>query len=138
MNAVGFTGTAQGMTSTQLATAKKVLSNLYAPGGVFHHGDCVGADAEAHRLAQAQGFRIIIHPPSNPSKRAFCTGDEARVGKPYLDRNQDIVNECRVLVATPKGFAEEQRSGTWATVRRARQAGKTVFIIWPDGKVQQS
>ena len=40
-----------------------------------------------------------------------------------------------MLSATPGGFKEELRSGTWACVRYARKADRPVHIVWPDGKV---
>lgn len=42
----------------------------------LHHGDCVGADADAHRLAREHltTTRIVVHPPDNPVKRASCHG----------------------------------------------------------------
>jgi outer membrane protein insertion porin family len=53
-----------------------------------------------------------------------------------LDRNRAIVDSCDVLIACPKG-PEEQRSGTWATVRYARKQKKRIVIIWPDGEVTE-
>ena len=54
--------------------------------------------------------------------------------KPPLDRNRDIVDACDVLIATPKDFVEELRSGTWATVRYARKQRKPLVIVWPNGE----
>ena len=36
---------------------------------------------------------------------------------------------------TPQGNEEVMRSGTWATVRRARKQDKPIFIINPDGSL---
>lgn len=98
----------------------------------FHHGDCIGSDAQAHEIAQAFGCKIVIHPPINPSKRAFCKG-EITILEPrqYLDRNHDIVDACETLIATPKTSEEELRSGTWATIRYARKTGKNVIVLHP-------
>ena len=49
----------------------------------------------------------------------------------YLDRNKDIVNNCDLLIAAPKENTEVLRSGTWSTVRYAKQLGVTVVIIEP-------
>jgi hypothetical protein len=37
----------------------------------------------------------------------------------------------------PDGFAENRRSGTWSTVRRARERGIPICIIWPNGNVER-
>lgn len=100
------------------------------PGSEFHHGDCVGGDEEAHEIALALGFRIVVHPPLNRSKRAFCTGAfQVLKPKSYITRNHDIVDVCRLLIAAPKTEEEELRSGTWATVRYARKLGLPVLLL---------
>ena len=131
---MGFTGTQAGMTNRQRSRFAQLLDQSVEE---FHHGDCIGADEEAHKLTRLTipDTKIVIHPPSNTSKQAFCASDEIRAPKPYLDRNHDIVDETDELIATPKGFEEELRSGTWATVRYARRKNKKVTIIWPDGRL---
>ena len=134
---VGFTGTEKGMTSAQKQTLCLLLDSLDVT--EFHHGDCVGADAEAHEIALDRGIRIVIHPPTDSKKRAFCKGAvEIREPKPYLDRNHDIVDEGDgALIATPFEEKEILRSGTWATVRYAYKMGRAVdvFVIRPEGWV---
>ena len=135
MFAVGFTGTSRGMTAAQRAQVRDVLARYRASGAThFHHGDCVGADAEAHTIAKGLGFYVVLHPPSDPKARAYATGDEARPLAPYLIRNRAIVLATQCLVATPSGETEERRSGTWATVRYARKEGRQVTLIFPDGR----
>ena len=104
----------------------------------LHHGDCVGADADTHRLAREHltTTRIVVHPPDNPVKRASCHGDETRTPAPYLVRNQHIVNTTDRLVALPVG-EDRTRSGTWYTVRYAATQGRRSTIIWPDGHVEE-
>lgn len=137
---IGFTGTADGMTKEQ-ERSLSVLFDRYLPVEEFHHGDCVGADAQAHNLFVFKfGDKIppIIHPPEDDKKRAYCRTkpDNIREPKPYLDRNHDIVDETDYLIATPKTTQEIIRSGTWATVRYARRMGKRIFIIWPNGSIK--
>lgn len=132
---IGFTGTQRGMAPAQRARFVETL-HLWAPHRApFHHGDCIGADAEAHASAQMLGYHIVLHPPLARSRRAWCAADEVRPEAPYLVRNQHIVDECRVLIATPGEFTEQLRSGTWSTVRRARRAQRSVMIIYPDGSL---
>ena len=130
---VGFTGTQTGMTDAQWIAVRALLSQLRTT--EVHHGDCVGADAEFHEIARAYGLRIVIHPPSTAEKRAFCFGNEVRQPAPYLLRDADIVEETDCLIGVPASFKEVVRSGTWFTIRRARRAGKKVYIVYPDGKV---
>jgi hypothetical protein len=131
-HAMGFTGTQVGMTAGQKEELQHVLMDGVEIGFThFHHGDCVGADEQAHDCAKALGYLIVIHPPLNPSKRAYCVGYETREPKDYLDRNHDIVEETAVLIAAPKQRFEVQRSGTWATVRYAWQASKRVALVMP-------
>lgn len=127
---VGFTGTQDGMTKTQLYSFIEVLDGTDI--AKFHHGDCWGADAQAHHLVRAlTQASIITHPPSNSQKRAFVEADDILPCKDYLKRNRDIVDACDVLIATPKTREEERRSGTWSTVRYARNKKKKVIIIYP-------
>lgn len=125
MRRVGFTGSRVGMSVKQTIALRAVLSST----DEFHHGDCLGADAEAHRIAREAGVRaIVVHPPSDPKARAFCAGDVQRAPVPYLIRNRSIVNETEFLIAAPRG-PEVLRSGTWATVRYARKVGKEVHVL---------
>ena len=65
---IGFTGTQQGMTLRQKQQLNEILRDLYDKGNRwFHHGDCIGADAEAHDIATAIGYHILVHPPINPA-----------------------------------------------------------------------
>lgn len=129
---VGFTGTQRGMTEEQ----KQEFRNFISCNTVeeFHHGDCIGADKDAHDIAISLGISIVIHPPLNPVKRAFCSG-AIRVldKKPYLDRNKEIVRDTDILMATPGEVEEQLRSGTWSTIRFASRQNKALFVIGPFG-----
>lgn len=142
MTRVGFTGTQNGMTDSQfryvvtvLAMRALVTSTVAFEQAEFHHGDCVGADAEASLVARAMGFRVVMHPPVDPSKRAFTIANVTRPPAPYLKRNEAIVDETDMLLATPATAREQTRSGTWATIRYALKNGKHVIVIKPDGSV---
>jgi hypothetical protein len=133
---LGFTGTQVDMTPPQVRGFIWVIQTFRITR--FDHGDCLGADATAHRLVRlyAPWAHIVGHPPINPSKRAFCDVDESRPPKEYLDRNQDIVDEVGWMVATPKEFEMVLRSGTWSTVRRAWRAKRPIVILQPDGSTR--
>ena len=42
-----------------------------------------------------------------------------------------------MLIACPASADEELRSGTWATIRYARRKLKRIYLILPDGTVQE-
>jgi hypothetical protein len=121
---VGVTATQEGLSEHQ----KRELRKLLREATELHHGDCVGGDKEAHAIGRELGLRIVIHPPINPKKRAWCQGDEVRPEKDYLERNRDVVDETDVLYGLPKGL-ETRRSGTWSTIRYAKKRGKAYGIV---------
>lgn len=130
---IGFTGTQRGMTGDQKHTVVNLLSRR---DGEFHHGDCVGSDAEAHDIANNMPYWLVSHPPVDETKRAFKHANEYREPRPYLVRNKAIVAETERLIATPGEFKEELRSGTWSTIRHARRLRRPIWIVFPDGSVK--
>lgn len=132
---VGFSGTRKGMTPEQLTAFRVVMEDIIPTGAEFHHGDCLGADKQAHGIATELGMKTIVHPPVNPSMRAYCKGTESRDKREYLERNKNIVNETTLLIACPSGM-KESGGGTWYTVRYAKSKKHDVFIVFPDGSVR--
>ncbi len=133
---IGFTGTRKGMTAMQKASVESWLTIFGFDW--FHHGDCVGADAEAHKIAVSLGYEIEIYPSTIKNKRAYCEGQIVREPRHPLKRNHDIVNDVYIMIAAPKGYQEIKRgSGTWATIRYARKKKTGLFIVYPDGKTEE-
>jgi hypothetical protein len=128
---IGFTGTSRGMTEPQ----RKTVAELLEPGAEFHHGDCVGADAQAAAIARSFGCKLHCHPPEKMQARAFVHSDVVAPPKPFLERNHDIVDASELMIATPNTVVEVLRSGTWATIRYARRKQTPLLIVWPDGEV---
>lgn len=129
---IGFTGTQHGMTTAQREAVTAILETW--PRGWLSHGDCIGADADAHQIALAANWKVTLHPPDNAAKRAWCTGASIIMKpRPYLERNKNIVTKCQVMIAAPSGATERVRSGTWATIRYARRLERPICIVAPDG-----
>lgn len=146
---IGFTGTRNGMSRAQKEQLMFVLTYL-VPLSLdineedqteFHHGGAEGADTEADGLANLRGFAIVIHPCPGVVTDAGGLGSNGN-GRfkghnvlrwepvlPPLVRDKNIAKICDVLIAAPKSDKEEIRSGTWATVRYAREALKPVIIL---------
>lgn len=138
---VGFTGTKNGMTDNQKLELAEFLIYLKGLGfTTFHHGDCIGADAQAAKIAKQLGFILVCHPghpkdKNNTMYRAFTDfNDVMHEVKPFVQRDHDIVDASERMIATPAGRIEEVRSGTWTTVRYARKMKKEAHIIYPPGK----
>lgn len=142
---IGFTGTRKGMCDLQKLYLRFLIRQLDPV--EFHHGDCIGADAEAHEIVmsfnvgrlEAHKTKIHIHPPVNNKSRAFCGVDNAlkyctvHKSEKYLKRNRSIVDASDILVAMPNQQKEILRSGTWATVRYAKKKKVELYVILPDG-----
>jgi hypothetical protein len=129
---IGFTGTRQGMTQAQKDAIRKFLSSRR--GAVLHHGDAIGADAQAHDIAAELGLAVVIHPPVIEAGRAWKQSDTVREPKRVLTRNKDIVRETQLLLAAPAEPIEQARSGTWSTVRYARRLGRSIHVFTPAGE----
>jgi hypothetical protein len=133
MKKIGFSGTQMGMSDEQKSLLTSLLRNLKEKSGfsTLIHGDCIGSDSQAHKIAKDLGFKIEIFPPKVSSKRAFCgEGDDIIHDKEdYLVRNRLIVDSSDFLIAATKSSKEELRSGTWSTVRYARKRKKKVIIL---------
>lgn len=137
MTVIGITGTRNGATQKQLDELRSLIGHFYDQDAMartrtrLHHGDCVGVDAAAHEIAQELGIAIEVHPPDKTSHRAYTYGwDVLHREQPYEMRNRHIVEACDVLIAVPERAQNmSARSGTWATIRMARRAGKPVLIV---------
>jgi hypothetical protein len=103
----------------------------------LRHGDCIGGDAQLARIAKDLGYYLIAHPghPKDPNEtkyRAFTDfNDEIREIKPFIVRDKDMVDGAGLLLAAPYQDYEVTRSGTWTTVRYAKNEGVTVAFVYP-------
>lgn len=130
---IGFTGTRHGMSDYQKDLLEITLSYIEEPLEVFHHGDCIGADDEANRIARRLGLHTEAW-PSTHSLRAHSPSDVVHAVHPPLDRNRLIVQHCDFLIAAPSETYTTQtipfsRSGTAYTIRYAVAHGVLVSIL---------
>jgi len=131
---VGFTGTRFGMTCNQQELFGSLLASFNPV--EFHHGDCIGSDDQAANIAHKLKVPVFKHPPLDTSLQAnnpFST--KTFPAKTHFARNRDIVDSTSILVAAPYTMERQSFGGTWYTIDYAKKKQKTVFIIWPDGKV---
>ena len=133
---LGFTGTRHGMSPVQIQEFKRLIKRLALNHSIegFHHGDCLGADAQAHDwiIRYLPRCPVYIHPSNMGNLRAYRRGTYIYLPAAPLVRNRRIVDQCTFLVACPNTREEEEvRSGTWATVRYARRVNRPLRIVLP-------
>lgn len=115
---IGFTGTRDGMTEPQHETLREYLEMMLPMfGKLFIHGAAFGSDKQAEAIAVGLGY--IPHP--------------IPAGRDPLVRDREIARSAQFMLATPGGFVEVRRSGTWATIRYSREYKTPGIIIWTDG-----
>lgn len=126
---VGFTGSRKGMSQNQKEQFALEICRLNPV--EFHHGDCVGADAEAHAIVREflPNTKIVIHPPLSDYARAFCKGDEYKEPMAYIPRDRQIVLNTHRIIGTPLTDEEVIRSGTWTTIRYAKAQGRPTLVL---------
>ena len=139
MKHIGFTGTRYGMTDVQKNAFRTFLYYLkhHYKELTLHHGDCIGADADAHEIAQEVGCKIHIHPghsaknQTDLSNGANCQGaDKIHKSKTHFARNRDIVDASSEIIAAPKDNIE--KGGTWYTINYAKKNYKSTVILHDD------
>lgn len=135
---VGFSGTREGMNDFQKGHVSAFLKKWFDESQAaveiwFHHGDCIGADEQSHRIAKELNYYVHLHPPLDEKYGAHLASECDKVDPPYSyhGRNHRIVIASNVLIMTPKS-AEILRSGTWATIRYARAMNKPHVIVFKD------
>lgn len=128
---VGFSGTREGMTAEQRKTFREFITILQPQ--EFHHGDCIGADAQADEMVhyQVPECEVIIHPPTAPTYRAWCTEGLVLPLKPYLQRNRDIVDATGLLIITANKdkVPNPIKGGTFYTYNYAFSQNRIVVAI---------
>lgn len=108
----------------------------------FTSGAAFGVDSYAMRVAGALPFAVrrLVVPVDQWYNEVLVQIGMRRgwniveVEGSYMDRNDVMVDRfCDTLVAFPATSDEKLRSGTWATIRRARKAGCEIVVSPLDG-----
>lgn len=129
----GFTGTRAGMSDFQKQMVERSLTKGQPV--IFRHGGAYGGDTESHRLWKrvcAKSHANIW--PADEKRASIFRGDiRTTVESPMdpLSRNIRIVELSKFVLAAPNNEFEEQRSGTWQTIRESFKRDRPVLIIWP-------
>jgi hypothetical protein len=144
---LGFTGTREDATEAQVKALASFVRGSSDDEYIeeAHHGCCKGSDKAFHNIMKMWfgdiPGKIQLHPPDNDRYEMQYTDWEYdnciwSPKKPYLVRDDDIVDESTHLAAFAKAGTNIAtiHSGTWYTVRKAIDHGLPVIIWYPDGK----
>ena len=135
---IGFTGTRGGLRTVQSDNLLRELVALREKADVMDNGCCEGSDRIAWSMWRDLGGRFRLRPGDRDqwdwAQQACRREDELFAPVGYMERNE-LIARNPVVVATPAEDAEMQRSGTWATIRRARRAESYLILISPNGIV---
>lgn len=139
-NTIGFTGTRELGTVSQRNTLYVILNELYGTHNILRQGCCIGFDYRAAKIAKEMGYYVIGHPPikqslMHPYIYKLC--DHMEEPEEYLARDLRIVQRSSLLIAVPATNFEILRSGTWATIRYARDHKIPIIKVLPDGVEQE-
>jgi hypothetical protein len=131
---LGYTATREQINPWQSGTVENLLRYHFAIGFTeFHHGDCVGGDDFAARVAYSLGYRVISHPPLHSGLRAYAPAHFVHDPKPYHERNSDIVSSCSGAIGVPNTNTPRPRSGTWCTLVKLSSANIPYWVVSPSG-----
>jgi len=126
---VAFSGSREGMTRAQQVAVGRLLRLWGAT--TLVHGCCVGADAEADRIAEHYGIARRGYPSNIDAMRATLRGCVLLAPPaPPLDRNKRIVALGLALIACPRASSR----GTWHAVREAAKLGRPIVVLGEDGR----
>jgi len=122
-----------GFTPVEVRYMVSILLNHLVPGDEFGCGGCIGVDTELfdavvrYNDMLPRPVRLVLWLPANKrqvTRRLIDLADEVHDDDyGLIERDHLLVDWCDRLLAFPLR-PEVLRSGTWATVRYARQRGK--------------
>jgi len=126
--------------SSAAQLVKDTLSFLAAGHDELYSGSAHGIDSYAVLAARDYNARVTLVVPEGNWYNREAEGDATIVvparsssAATYMARNFKLAELADVLYAFPQTENEEQRSGTWATIRRFQAFGKSVWITPLDG-----
>lgn len=133
---LGFTGTRNGMTEKQKNRFDELINELKPT--LFLHGACLGADEQAAIICNSKNIELEAFPCTLKdwvSSQALKISNIVNPNAPPLERNRSIVDNSKFIVACPES-GEVARSGTWSTIRYARNCSKRIYIIDTEGNLE--
>jgi hypothetical protein len=141
MRVIAFTGPVE-ITDVETFVVRCALERV-APADVYISGAAFGVDTAA-ALAAVDLYPAAEHRVYVPAAwHNAAAVEELRdrgatvvevdrgdsTAASYMARNGQMVADCTALIGFPYTLTEELRSGTWATIRRARRAHRGIRLF---------
>ena len=137
---LGITATRKGLSDGQWEALDHMVPIVDSEVTELHHGMCTGGDEQIVDELDRPDLEIVAHPGPRSryqSDRARWASTRVLPEKDFIARNHDIVHSVDELWAFPEGPEKKRGSGTWATIRYARDiAHIPVIIFWPNGQTE--
>lgn len=150
---IGVTATRKGITDEQSQALKDVFNLLASTYGrtEFHHGCCVGGDAEVagiYRRWWPNRANLVYAYPANDVDDKWISStpvwDYKAKPMPALRRNSLMINRVYAgpfdgyFLCLPGESIPKQRSGTWSTIRKLEGAEymSPHLLIYPNGHIR--
>jgi len=123
------------MTGAQLRSIQIALME-YGPVEV-HLAGRRGADEQVFEIADRLRLWRMVHPgiTPHPGDCPACHGDIRFPAKSEDQRFSDIAVASGVLLAAPSDAHPAPGCRTWWTVHHARELGRPVVLVLPDGSM---
>lgn len=142
---LAFSGTRQGMSQLQHKAVTGWLTQQVPFITEIHHGCCVGADVDFHRICIQLGLVELmqLHPSNSKFTNKLLdlesTGSVEKIWPrdDPLARDQRMVQLCDTLLITPISDDEVVRSGTWTTKRMALKLRRRVIHVRLHGAIEE-
>jgi hypothetical protein len=142
INILAITGTRGGANAYQAQELWNYLNQEeYRPATIMH-GGAQGVDSLADQMAMQLNCNRVVLPASGESSqsdqellyynRQIFPHAIVMHPLPPLERDSLIAYNCDVLAGVVRIMNTEQRSGTWATIRRAWKYGRPTAIFYPE------
>lgn len=141
MRAIVFTGPLE-ITDVEAFAVRCALERV-EPADVYISGAAFGVDTAAalaaidlypdaeHRVYVPAAWHNadVVEQLRERSALVIDVDSAGSAAASYMERNDFMVADCTALIAFPYTLAEELRSGTWATIRRARRARRSIRLF---------
>ena len=137
---LGFIGTRRGLTKVQYDALFVLVQALHLEHSFTQakHGGAEGADTDFDNICDRHSITRLILPGPDTDTSGFIHGSFL-LAEPEgnLKRNRTIVACSSIMIGCPYEMVEQNRGGTWYTIRFAQKHQCPIYIVYPDGSISK-